>query len=113
MVMKQLNFNTLDELLASDKWHDISSQLQNSIKTMQTPVPQFGIQPHVVLPIFQKKEEQQYVLAINGEQRGPFTFVQVKELLKNGVITDDFYIWTSGMSEWKLIKECPQIMSEM
>ena len=111
MFMKQLNFNTLDELVASDKWHDISSQLQNSIKTMQTPVPQFGIQPHVVLPVFQDKEQEQYVLAAGNEQRGPFTLAQILDLLKAEAITPDYYIWTQGWPEWKFIKDCPHIIS--
>lgn len=109
--MRQLDFNTLDKLVASDQWQALAEQAVNSIREMQTPVPQFGIQPHVVLPVFQKKEEEQYVLAAGTEQRGPFTLSQVRELLKAEAITPDFYIWTQGWPEWKFIKDCPQILS--
>ena len=57
--MRQLDFNTLDKLVASDQWKALADQATESIKAMQTDVPQFGIQPHVVLPVFQKKEETQ------------------------------------------------------
>ncbi len=109
--MRQLDFNTLDKLVASDQWKALAAQAVESIRQMQTEVPQFGIQPHVVLPVFQKKEETQYVLAAGTEQRGPFTLAQVQELLKAEAISPDFYIWTQGWPEWKFIKDCPHIIS--
>ena len=56
--MQQLNFNTLDRLVASDQWQALAGQARESIHQMQTAVPQFGIQPHVVLPIFKKTEDE-------------------------------------------------------
>jgi hypothetical protein len=111
--MRQLDFNTLDRLVASDQWKALSSQAIESIRQMQTEVPQFGIQPHVVLPVFQKKEQTQYVLATNGEQRGPFSLEQVKQLLKADAITPYFYVWTQGWPEWKFIKDCPELTGGM
>ena len=109
--MRQLDFNILDKLVASDQWQALADQAKSSIKAMQTVVPQFGIQPHVVLPVFQNKEQEQYVLAAGNEQRGPFTLAQIRELLKWDAITPDFYIWTQGWPEWKFIKDCPHIIS--
>lgn len=109
--MKQLDFNVLDNYINSDVWTRMSEQVLNGIKTMQTQVPQYGIQPHVVLPVFQQKEEANYVLACNGEQRGPFTESQVRNLYKAGAINGEFYIWTQGMPEWKKIKDCPNILT--
>lgn len=109
--MRQQDFNTLDKLVASDQWRALAGQAINSIKAMQTEVPQFGIQPHVVLPVFQNKAQEQYVLAAGTEQRGPFTLSQIRELLKAEAITPDFYIWTQGWPEWKFIKDCPHIIS--
>ena len=109
--MRQLDFNTLDQVVASDSWKTMTQQTLDSIRQMQTEVPQFGIQPHVVLPVFQKKDVTQYVLAAAGEQRGPFTLDQVKKLLTMEAITQDFYIWTQGWPEWKFIKDCPEVIS--
>ena len=109
--MQQLNFNTLDKLVASDQWKALADQASESIRQMQTNVPQFGIQPHVVLPVFQKKEETQYVLAAGGEQRGPFTLVQIRRMLELEAVTPEFYIWTQGWPEWKYLKDCPDIIS--
>ena len=111
--MQQLNFNTLDRLVASDQWQALAGQARESIHQMQTAVPQFGIQPHVVLPIFKKTEETQYVLAASGEQRGPFFLQQIRHLLKVGAVTTDFYVWTQGWPEWKVIRDCPEIIGGM
>lgn len=109
--MRQLDFNTLDKLVESNQWKSMSEQAVGSIKAMQTEVPQFGIQPHVVLPVFQNKEQEQYVLTTGTEQRGPFTLAQIRDLLKASAITTDYYIWAQGWPEWKLIKDCPHIVS--
>lgn len=109
--MRPLDFNTLDKLVASDQWTALVEQSKASIKAMQTEVPQFDIQPHVVLPIFQQKEKEQYVLAVGNEQRGPFTLAQIRALLKSEAISNEFYIWTQGWPEWKFIKDCPHIIS--
>lgn len=111
--MQQLDFNTLDKLVASDQWNAIAGQAIDSIKQMQTEVPQFGIQPHVVLPVFQKQEETKYVIAANGEQRGPFTLGQLRQLYSFGAIDGDYYIWTQGMEEWKFLKDCPEIICKL
>ena len=97
--------------MASDSWRSMAAQAVESIKSMQREVPQVGIQPHVVLPVFRKKEEEQYVLAAGTEQRGPFTLSQIRDLLKAEAITPDYYIWTQGWPEWKYIKDCPHIIS--
>ena len=53
--MRQLDFNTLDRLVASNQWKALAEQTVNSIRQMQTEVPQFGIQPHVVLRFSKRK----------------------------------------------------------
>ncbi len=107
--MKQLDFNTMDNLVNSDAWKELAGKAQESIKNMQVPVPQVGIPSHVILPIFQKQEEKQYVLALGNEQKGPYTVSQIREFLKAEIISPEFYVWTQGWSEWKKIKDCPQI----
>lgn len=109
--MKPLEFNTLDNNLQSDPWKELTRQAQESIKSMQGPVPQVGLPDHVVLPIIEKKESVQYVLALNNEQKGPFTASQLREYLKSGLITDEAYVWTTGWPQWRMIKECPQIIT--
>lgn len=111
--MKPLDFNVLDNLANNQELQDMAKQSREAINAMQVPIPQVGIPSHVVLPIFQKQEEQQFVLAFNNEQKGPYTIAQLRELVKMNIITEEFYIWGQGMSEWKKIKDCPLIHSNM
>lgn len=108
--MKPLEFNTLNNTNQSDPMKDLMQQAKSSIKAMQVDIPQVGIPSHVVLPVFQNKQEQEYVLAINGEQKGPFSVSKLHEMMRSGEITVESYVWRSGMSEWKMIKDCPDII---
>ena len=108
--MKPLDFNTLNTLNQSNPAEQLMQQAQQSIKSMQVDVPQVGMPPHVVLPIFQGKEENQYVLAVGKEQKGPYTVSQLNQMLREGSVTVESYVWRSGMSEWKMIKDCPDII---
>ena len=108
--MKSLDFNTLKTLNQSDPMKELVQQTQSGIKAMQVEVPQVGIPSHVVLPVFQNRKEYEYVLAVNGEQRGPFTVSKLNEMMRIGEITIESYVWRSGMSEWKMIKDCPDII---
>lgn len=111
--MKPLDFNVLDNLAENHELQDLARQSLDAIKTMQVPVPQVGIPSHVVLPMFQKQAEQQFVLAFDNEQKGPYTISQLKDLLKMNIITEEFYIWGEGMSDWKKIKDCPLVHLNM
>ena len=55
--MKNLDFNTLDNLVSNDPLNKLAQQAQESIKKVQVPMPEPHVPKHVVLPIFQKKEE--------------------------------------------------------
>lgn len=109
--MKPLEFNTLDTLNQNAPADKLAMQARRSINAMQVDVPQVGIPAHVVLPIFQKKkEENQYVLAVNGEQKGPFSVSQLNEMMRQGTVTVESYVWRSGMTDWLMIKDCPDII---
>lgn len=103
--MSKSDFNTLDNLVDSNHWKEMVEQATSSIKAMQTNVAKPTISPSVVLPVFQKKENAQYVIIVAGEPKGPFSLVQIQQMIKTGLITEDYYIWTNGWSEWKFIKD--------
>ncbi|MGN0188894.1 MAG: DUF4339 domain-containing protein [Candidatus Cryptobacteroides sp.] len=108
--MKPLDFNTMNTLNQSDPTAELMRQAQESIKAMQVDVPQVGIPSHVVLPVFKDKQENSYVLAVGQEQKGPYTVSALNEMLRAGTITVESFVWRSGMSEWKMIKDCPDII---
>ncbi len=108
--MKPLDFNTLDKLNQSDPAKELVRQAQDSIKAMQVDVPQVVVPSHVVLPVFQKTDQNQYVVAIDGAAQGPYTIQQLNEMLRQGSISVESYVWRSGMSDWRMIKDCNGIV---
>lgn len=43
-----------------------------------------------------------WMLAINGQQSGPYTMVQLQQLVQNGHLTPNVYVWRQGMANWEL-----------
>ncbi len=108
--MKQLDFNTMNNLADSDVWEKMTEKAQKSIKAMQVSVPQVDIPSHVALPVFQKHEGIQYVVAFGSEPKGPYTSEQLRKMLKDEEISLETYVWTNGWPGWKMLKDCPQII---
>jgi membrane protease subunit (stomatin/prohibitin family) len=45
----------------------------------------------------------QYFIALNGQQSGPFSLVQLQQMVQDGSFTKDHHIWKQGMPEWILV----------
>ena len=43
----------------------------------------------------------QYMLAVNGQQSGPFNMQQLQQLVQNGQLTSATYVWKQGMANWE------------
>lgn len=43
----------------------------------------------------------QYYASIGGEQAGPFSLEQMKQLIGEGKITRESLVWKSGLSDWR------------
>lgn len=56
------------------------------------------------LPAIPKVEKIYYVV-IKGDAKGPYNASMIKNMIDNGQLNFDSYIWTNGMLEWKKIKE--------
>lgn len=108
LVYSSQGFNTMDNLVNSGATQKMSQQSLQNIQTMQTPMPQGHIPQHVVLPIFEKKQEQQlqFFVALNGVQKGPFSLEQLKGLAIADVIDENTQVWQSGTPAWTDLKTC-------
>ena len=102
----------MDNLVNSAATQKMSQQTLQNIQTMQTPMPQGHIPQHVVLPVFEKNQEQQpskqlqFFVALNGVQKGPFSLEQLKGLAIADVINEDTQVWQSGTPAWTDLKTC-------
>ena len=71
--------------------NNMGQQMQNA---MQTPPPM----PQV-----------QYMLAVNGQQYGPFNMSQLQQMVQSGQLTSQTYVWKQGMPQWELASNVPEL----
>lgn len=53
----------------------------------------------------------QYMLAINGQQSGPFNLQQLQQLVQSGQLTPQTYVWKQGMAQWELAGNVQELSS--
>lgn len=105
-------FNTLDKLATSQSVQNLSQQSLEAIKTMQTPTVEGFVPDHVIPAPFQAKQDKvQFFLVINNEQKGPFTQIEVEELLSKRKINHQTMAWATGMKEWGTLQDCLQFVN--
>ncbi|MBP3298268.1 MAG: SPFH domain-containing protein [Muribaculaceae bacterium] len=51
-----------------------------------------------------------YMLSVNGQQAGPFNYMQLQQLQMSGQLTAQTYVWTQGMPAWQPAGQCPELM---
>lgn len=109
--MNPEKFNTLDDMLANGSAAQTARQAVDTISAMQRPIQA----PPMPSPASATRQQLQdrnpsYLLAVNGQQTGPFTIAELRGQLTNGIISTEDYVWRSGMAEWVKIKDCPDIV---
>lgn len=67
-----------------------SQQDASSIPTM----------PGVMPPMPGSIPNVQYMVGINGQQAGPFDWMHLRQLVQQGQITHQTYVWKQGMPNW-------------
>jgi len=46
---------------------------------------------------------------VNNAQQGPYDIVQLGQLVANGQLTSETYVWKAGMAQWDKAANCPEI----
>ena len=64
--------------------NNLGQQMQGGMNTPR-PIPQV-----------------QYHVLINGQQSGPYQTPQLQQLVQNGQLTQQTYVWKPGMANWDL-----------
>ncbi len=44
----------------------------------------------------------QYSVSVNGQTAGPFNWQQLQQMVQNGQLTKNTYVWKQGMADWEL-----------
>ncbi len=50
-----------------------------------------------------------YMIAINGQQSGPFTIPQLQQLLQQGQVNAQTYVWKQGMAGWEMMGQVTEL----
>lgn len=58
-----------------------------------------GMQPMGMQPMGMQPQVS-YMLAVNGQQAGPFDWAQLQQLVQQGQLTQQTYVWKQGMANW-------------
>lgn len=51
-----------------------------------------------------------YMLSVNGQQAGPYNWAQLQQLVQQGQLTQQTYVWKQGMAEWALAGQVQELM---
>lgn len=52
-----------------------------------------------------------YHIVVNGQQSGPYSVDQLRQLMSNGAFTKDTYVWKEGMAGWSFAKDVMELSS--
>jgi GYF domain 2 len=55
--------------------------------------------------------DRSWFYASEGQQKGPFSEVQLRDLITRGTVRADTLVWTEGMAGWQRAGEIPGLMS--
>lgn len=71
-----------------------------SMSVPQMPGSSFGVPGMGGMPKMASEPMVSYMIGMNGLQAGPFNWQQLKQLVQNGQLTTQSYVWKEGMSQW-------------
>lgn len=54
-----------------------------------------------VPPMPESFPQVQYMVGINGQQSGPYGWLQLQQLVRQGLLTQQTYVWKQGMTNWE------------
>jgi hypothetical protein len=55
--------------------------------------------------------DRSWFYASQGQQRGPYPEVQLREFIARGAVTADTLVWSEGMADWRRAGEIPGLMA--
>lgn len=52
-----------------------------------------------------------YMIAVNGQQYGPYNMQQMQQMVQNGQMNLQTYVWKQGMTNWDMASNVPELAS--
>ena len=76
----------------------MGQQMQQASMPQQ---PQQQAQPQMTPPPMPGVVNVAYLVSVNGQQFGPYNMQQLQQLVQNGQLTAQTYVWKQGMPNWE------------
>ena len=51
-----------------------------------------------------------YMVGVNGQQAGPFNWNQLQQLVQQGMLTQQTYVWKQGMANWAFAGQVQELL---
>lgn len=111
-----LNAKTVNN--AMDNGFNPYEQQPMNMGGMQQPMGMGGMQQPMMGGMMGQKSmgmggmqpQVNYMLAVNGQQAGPYNWAQLQQLVQQGQLTQQTYVWKQGMAEWALAGQVQELM---
>ena len=50
-----------------------------------------------------------YMISVNGQQYGPYNMQQLQQMVQNGQMNNQTYVWKQGMANWEMAANVPEL----
>ena len=67
--------------------------------------------PNGVPPMPGAQPQVQYMVGVNGQQVGPCNWSQLQQLVQQGQLTQQTYVWKQGMANWEFAGQVQELQS--
>lgn len=102
--MCENNLYSIDRLVEFGLSMGIATQMANSMNTSLAKMATPGAGSPTAVPA-----PSRYV-ALDGRACGPYTDAELLQLMADGRVTKETYIWEPGMPDWKLAEDVPGVL---
>lgn len=79
---------------------------QQGMGAGMSAVPQMGMPQ---MPGTKAVPQVQYFVGVNGQQAGPFNWQQLQQLVAQGQLTQQTYVWKQGMPQWQFAGQVQEL----
>lgn len=83
-----------------------TAQAQAQGGSFVPPMPGMGGMP----PMPGSVPQVSYMVGVNGQQVGPCTWNQLQQMVQQGQLTHQSYVWKQGMPQWQLAGEVSELL---
>ena len=88
-----------------------TAMAQNGMSQMMTSRTEMPLMTGIsgVPAMSEKTPEVQYMVGVNGQQIGPCDWHRLQELVEQGLLTHQTYVWKRGMAQWQFAGEIQEL----